>query len=51
MYSSECKVENQLGYTYCNAPMKEKLYTTADPEIGQNNANRPVLIVRALDEL
>jgi hypothetical protein len=48
MYSAKRKTEPQLGYAYCNAPIKEKLYTTADPEIRQNNVNRPVLIVRAL---
>jgi hypothetical protein len=33
---------------YLNAPMKEKLYTTAGLEFGSNNVNRPVLIVCAL---
>ena len=33
---------------YLNAPMKEKVYTTAGLEFGMTKVGRPVLIVRAL---
>jgi hypothetical protein len=36
---------------YLNAPMKEKIYTIAGPEIGQGKEGRPVMIIRALYSL
>jgi hypothetical protein len=33
---------------YLNAPTKEKIYTIAGPELGQDKVNRPVIVTRAL---
>jgi hypothetical protein len=37
-----------IGNAYLNAPMKEKVHTTAGPEFGPNRVGQTVLIVRAL---
>lgn len=37
-----------VGNAYLQAPVREKVHTTAGPEFGQNNVGRTVLVVRAM---
>jgi hypothetical protein len=41
-------LSTDIGNAYLNASPKEKVYTTAGPEFGQEYQGRSVLIVRAL---
>jgi hypothetical protein len=37
-----------VGNAYLQAPVREKVHTTAGPEFGQNNIGRTVIVVRAM---
>ena len=37
-----------IGNAYLQAPVREKVHTTAGPEFGPNNVGRTVIVVRAM---